>query len=522
MKLSTITISLLLAGSTLFAGELEDLKAQMNLIQEKLEKAEKDRAELWEVSEKVETKAFSNKLSWSADLGFRVDSFSFDNNGMGNNIGTQFVDPVPGDGLTTADKAAAREYAFPQEKKWDPHYSGSLKLDAKAQFTNDTSFNGRMIINWSSQNEQRLCILSPQNIGDELPSASSTKFRAIDLDRAYFDYKFNKDGAVPMIASLGILPTTGGLSLNMMEDKPRKSVFPSIMFESNVQGAILTGDLSKVTGMDKTYLRAIYGKAFTLNDDGYYYQCNRENIQNINVMGLFLETELPLFGVENTFWIGINKNADIKATPFLFGSSTANVLYNTSIVTQKNLGDITNYGFGIEATSMADGKLDAFFHYAISDPDSNGECVNYSTNALTNCASSTIGNVRNPGGYYESIAGGTLLQDNGSALYLGVKYDTKSSWETKLGYEFNMGDESWWSATQGSEDPFNKLATRGTVHEAYVIQPITNNISARFGYLRIQSDYTGTGLHFGTTTGADSLKQDSVQENFYLKVNAFF
>ncbi|QOY55626.1 DUF3373 family protein [Candidatus Sulfurimonas marisnigri] len=515
MKLSTITLSLLLAGSTLFAGELEELKARIDVLEKQAKTAETDRTEIWEVTEKVETKAFSNKLSWSADLGFRMDSFSYDNNGMGANIGKTLAQ-VP-----TAHK---REVAFPQVKEWDPFYSGSLKLAGKANFTNNTSFVGRMIINWSSQGDQRICKLSPQDIGAELPSASSTKFRAIDFDRAYFDLKFNNDGAVPMIASLGILPTTGGMSLNMMENKPRKSVFPSLVFESNVQGAILTANLSKVTGMEKTYLRAIYGKGFTLNDDGFYYQCNRENIQDMDVMGLFLETELKFLGVENTFWVGINNNGDIKATPFLGGDTAEQVSANTKIKNQQSLGDITNYGFGIEARSMVDGNLDAFFHYAISDTDSNGNCVNYTdTNMTANGTCTTgIGGEPNANPYYATVAGGTLIKDNGSAIYLGFQYDTKSSWGTKVGYEFNMGDESWWSATQGSEDPFNKLAIRGTVHEAYIIQPLASNISIRFGYLRMQEDYTGSGWHFGTVDGTDSQDMDALQENFYLKVNAFF
>jgi len=546
MKLSIITISLLLVGSTMFAGELDDLKAQIATMQKKIEAiearkndvqvaeieeavnkrvaeiqktvdaAEADREELWEIAEKTETKAFSNKLSWSADLGFRIDSFSYNNKGMGSNIGKPY-DP-------NASKPKRREMAFPQKKEWDPFYSGTLKLAAKAQLTNNTSFTGRILTNWSSQGDQRICKLSPQDIGKDLPSASSTKFRAIDVDRAYFNYRFNIDGSVPMVFSLGILPTTGGMGLNMMENKPRKSVFPSLIFDSNVQGAILTTNISDIIGMDNTYVRAIYGKGFTLDDGSFYYQCNRLNIQDMDVMGLFLETELKFLGVDNTFWVGINQNSDIKATPFLGGDSAENEGSNSKIKNQQPLGDITNYGLGIEATDMFDGKLDAFIHYAISDPDSNGNCVNYTSQDLskTNPNCTGIGTKPNLNPYFDTIAGGTLLNDKGSSIYLGFKYDTKSSWGTMFGYEFNKGDESWWSATQGSEDPYNKLSIRGTVHEAYIIQPVTSNISARIGYLRMQEDYTGSGWHFGTSDGSDSHNMDALQENFYLKVNAFF
>jgi len=509
-------MSLLLAGSAVYASEIEDLKAQVASMQKTIEAAEVDREELWEVAEKTETQAFTDKLSWSADLDFRVDSFSYKNNGMGNNIGKPYDASAP--------KPERREMAFPQEKKWDPFYSGKLKLGAKANFTNDTSFTGRLLINWSSQGNQRICKLSPQDIGKDLPSASSTKFRAIDVDRAYFDLRFMKDSAIPMVFSLGILPTTGGMGLNMMEDKPRKSVFPSLIFDSNVQGGILTANLSKVTGMENTFLRAIYGRGYTLNDSSFYYQCNRLNIQDMGVMGLFLETELKFLGVNNTFWLGINQNSDIKATPFLGGDSAENSGSNTKIKSQQPIGDVTNYGLGIEARNMFSSHLDGFVHYAISQGSGNGNCVNYTGQDLsvTNPNCTGKGTEANPSPYYDTVAGGTIISDSGSSIYTGVKYDTKSSWGTKLGYEFNMGDGSWWSATQGSEDPYNKLSIRGTVHEAYIIQPLASNISARFGYLRMQEDYTGSGWHFGTSDGSDSQKMDAVQENFYVKVNAYF
>ena len=465
--------------------------------------------ELWEVLDKVETKAFTDKLNWSAEIRGRVDSFSYDNKGIGSNIGKPYDASAP--------KPERREMAFPQKKEWDPAYSvrGYLNMNAKLK---DISFTGRLRFDHSSQGGQRLCILSPQDIGSELPASSTHKSTAFDMDRFYFDLPIFNQSAVPLIVTGGILPTTGGMSSNIIENTPRRSVFPSLIFDSNVYGGIVTAKMTDLIGLDKAYIRFVGGKGYTLNDNMFYYQCNRENIQDMNVLGLFAEFQIPMGSINNIFWMGIIRDGDIKATPFLGGDGAENKGSNTALKYQQDLGSITNYGLGLEIQKMsvAGGKLDLFAHYAISDPDGNGNCVNYTD--VEGDASCNIGSDANPAPYYHSeMARGTLLEDTGSSIYTGFKYEIAYSLKTQIGYEYNQGSDSWWSATQGSEDVFNKLATRGKVSEAYVIQPINRNLYVRLGYMNIQEEYTGSGWHFGTP-----LTKDATQENFYFLFNAYF
>jgi len=176
------------------------------------------------------------------------------------------------------------------------------------------------------------------------------------------------------------------------------------------------------------------------------------------------------------------------------------------------------------------GKLDLFAHYAISNPNGNGNCVNY-TDQLNSgdCNGVGVGSTWTPTGtddtglgnpdpyYHSEMARGTLLEDMGQAVYLGAKYIINYKLKTQFGYEFNKGSASWWSATQGSEDIFNKLATRGNVNEAYIIQPINKNLYVRVGYLNIEEKYTGSGWHFGTP-----LAKNATQEDLYFLFNAYF
>ena len=463
--------------------------------------------EALDILDKIETKVLSNKIEWSVDLRGRVDNFKYKMNGIGDNIGKPYDSSAPIN--------ERREMAFPQTLNYKPHYSVRGYLNMRAKFE-DVSFTGRLRFDRSSQTNQRLCILAPQDIGKDLFSASVNKFTSFEVDKAYFDLPLFKKSKLPLIISGGILPTSGGMSSNIIENRPRGSVFPSLIFDSNVYGGIVTANLSKITGLSNAYARFVTGKAFTLRGESYYYQCNRENIQNMDVAGLFFEFKVPV-AWNNLFWVGINKNSDIKATPFMGRNQVENVGSNTKLKFQKPLGDITNYGAGIEfrKIALAGGKLDLFFHGAVSDPSPNGNCVNYTDVDDPTCS---VGGEANPNPFYHSEMGrGTLLKEKGHSFYTGFRYEIPAKLKTKIGYEFNYGDDYWWSATQGSEDVFNKLATRGDVNEFYLIQPINKHLYFRLGYLSIKEKYSGSGYHFGTP-----LKKDAKQENLYMLFNAYF
>lgn len=464
--------------------------------------------EIWDVLDKVETHAMSDSLQLNFELRTRMDNFRYNNNGIGTRLSIQNANAVghPED----------REFAFPQEKVWSPQYSVRGFLHMKAKASDTLKFTGRLRIDHNSQGNQRICILSPQKVGAELPASSSVVPTSVDIDRAYFDWSV----ASYMTLSAGVLPTTAGLSSNIIENTPRRSVFPSMIFDSNVYGGIATFAVPEFLGLKNTYVRAIAGKAYTLNTNSFFYQCNRETIQDMDVAGLFAETSLPI-GVENIVWAGLNDNMNIKAIPFLGGSGAEDKDSNTKPKTAKPLGDIINAGAGIQVKgiSLFGGKLDVFAHGAISNPNANGNCVNYTDHNVSGGCKDNIGAEAQDSGnaYYTSeMARGTLLTNVGYSVYTGIRYEVAEI-KTKIGYEFNKGSAYWWSATQGSEDVFNKLATRGNVNEVYVVQPLTKGLFARVGYLRIQEQYTGSGWHFGTP-----LAKDATQQNIYLLLNAYF
>ncbi len=63
----------------------------------------------------------------------------------------------------------------------------------------------------------------------------------------------------------------------------------------------------------------------------------------------------------------------------------------------------------------------------------------------------------------------------------------------KFGIEYNYGSKYWTDTNQGSEDPLNKLNTRGYAWDFYYIQPINKILSARLGYTWLRQEHPDLG-----------------------------
>ncbi len=492
-KIVAVSLSLILANS-LYAFSNDELVKKIEILEKRIKILEEDNnirdeeiEEIGAILDVVETKSLSDKIKFSPEFRIRVDNFKYKMNNIITDIEQNGGDEVDRD-----------QGGF--DKDWKPHYSTRFRLNMQTDITDNTKFTGRVVISRSSQNNERICVLSRG-----VTAASSNTFTSFDIDKAYFDYSFNKVTKIPLIFSAGILPTTGGLSSNLIEGTPRKSVFPSLIFDMASYGAILTADLSEILAKD-TWIRAVGGKSYTLDSDQYYYQCNRETFQNGDIIGAFLETRILALG-DNTLYIGGNKLSNIKATPYLGSSSVS-----TDIKQAKPIGDITNYAAGFEIRRVADTGLDIFVHAAISDPNPNGNTLNF-TSVDNIGKSDAIDSAYTNASY----ARGAMINDTGNSIYTGFRYTLPFLNRAQFGAEYNKGSKYWWSGTQGSEDVFNKLAIRGDAMEIYWNQPWNRYVSSRIGYLKVQEDYTGSGWHFG-----EPANKDGAQENLYFMLNAYF
>ncbi len=371
-------------------------------------------------------------------------------------------------------------------KNFDLASSIRLRLNMSAQLNKNTQFHGRMIFMHSSQSNQRVCILSRD-------IKMSKSLSAFDVDKAYFDY--SPDNSFTF--SFGLLPTSGGTPMNYANNTKRKSMFPALVFDMNTYGIIGTQKFHETT-----FLRAILAKAYSLRTNFYPYQCNRENIDNANVFGLYLDSKFDFFG-KALLSFGVNMLHNFKARPYL----GADIDTSESQV----LGDIITYGIGIDIENFATTQTTIFLHGASSHPHPNGVIEDYQ---IVNSQDGTTedGSI----GFSEAeYAKGAMLSESGFSIYLGAKYDLKK--DINFGIEYNYGTKYWFSATQGAEDMYNKLATRGHVGELYSSWQFTQKIYTKLGYLYTKENYTGSGWHFG-----EPAKKDATQEVVYLSIVAKF
>ncbi|MFP3982257.1 MAG: DUF3373 family protein [Desulfurivibrionaceae bacterium] len=112
---------------------------------------------------------------------------------------------------------------------------------------------------------------------------------------------------------------------------------------------------------------------------------------------------------------------------------------------------------------------------------------------------------------------------DGYSVYAGARYDLDDL-GLKLGLEYNFGSEDWISFTPGHDDLYQaKLATRGSVYEAYMIYDIPagwkiseySKAFMRLGYQHYDYDYTGSGFWLGEPQDIDDLADDPLAAQMY-------
>jgi len=452
----------------------DTLDERLFLLQERIVELEKSQSnmstdfnEIVPVVDSVERKSFTDIIDLRPEVMLRFDKMKY-------RVGAF---------ETAYDPANQRDTREDFTKNFSLASSVRFRLNMRANVLDDVSFNGRLVLQHSTQSNERLCILS-----DEIKSSGS--ITGIDFDRAYFDYRMDGIESFPFIFSFGVLPTSGGTPMQYAQKRARQSVFPALVFDMDSYGVILTSDLSHLFG-HRSFLRAIVAQAYTMDPNIYPYQCNRETIDNADIYGLYFDTYLT---DKTLFSIGVNVLDNLKAHPYLGPDLTAN--------NAQNLGTMLTFGMGVDAERIADSGVTMFVHTALSNPHGNGNIDDYGPGTEGNFTDSTY-------------ATGPMLSSNGYSLYTGLLYDITDSWT--LGAEYNYGSKYWFAATQGAEDMFNKLATRGQVGEGYAIWSFNRYMFAKVGYMYTKEAYTGSGWHFG-----EPIKKDGRQQVGYLQLNASF
>lgn len=209
LTLPILTLSLLAhADATL------SIEQRLQELSTKVEQNSQELQEVLPIIEAVEKKSIVDRLDLSPELELRVDKLDYK---LGKIEGEET--PI----LTPTHPMYSEQRRDEFSKNFEPAGSVNFKLNMRADLAHDLKFYGRMVINRSSQSNERLCILSR----DIKTSSSET---GMDVDRAYFDYSLLSHGTQKTILSFGILPTSGGTPSHFSHATQRKSMFPSLVF----------------------------------------------------------------------------------------------------------------------------------------------------------------------------------------------------------------------------------------------------------------------------------------------------
>ena len=473
-KLLLLLSPLLLIASNSTEMRVQALEKELKSLKQEIKYHQDDLDERIPIIESVEKKSILDKINFSPEVLLRFDKMDY-TIGKIENEHTVIEPPHPLAGEQRRD-----EYS----KNFDVAAAIRFRLNMDADLGEAVKFRGRMVFANSTQSNQRLCILSR-----DIKSAESSS--AFDIDRAYIDYTPNKASNNPLTFSFGLLPTTGGTPMQYAQNTSRKSVFPALVFDMNTYGLIGTQKFG-----ENTYIRAILAKAYTMRASFYPYQCNRENIDNADVIGLYADTKFKFLG-KSLLSFGVNMLHDLKAHPYLGPDVTSSNAHT--------LGNMLTFGLGLDIEKFLKSDATLFIHTALSNPHGNGEIDDYKIDPAHPELGFTTA----------EYATGPMLTSNGYSVYIGTKYKLFTSLE--IGAEYNYGSKYWFSATQGAEDMYNKLATRGQVIEAYGIWKFHKHLSTKLGFMQSDEEYTGSGWHFG-----EPAKKDATQTVAYLSFKAKF
>lgn len=447
---------------------------------EEYDKLAGDVNSIYDTLDAVETKALQDRINWGAELRTRVDNYKLSELSAADAI----LRPAPTGGLAMVMPDGDEEYD-------DNNWTNRLRLNMDARINPTLSFHGRMTVykNWGDSDITSTALYNDMNRAHR-PGTSGVK-----LDRAYIDWV--PDFILPVAVTIGRHPSTEGPPVEYRENRQRQATYPSLLFDAENDGIVVTLGLERYTGLKNAGWRLAYGKGYHSDDDdsSSFSFFDDGNTGDADMYASFLESEIP--GLQNS--LVVLSYAHMTDLPSSFMGIDGPI----------SLGDMDLYGVHLQAGNLLDSNFDLFLSWAGNRTDANGNFLDYSSFFGMPTGSFTMGLLSPDGGDDRS----------GSSIFAGLRYTLTCPTlkNPKLGFEYNHGSKYWMSMTMASTEMFNKLATRGDAYELYYIQPVNENLFFRLGYTFVEYDYTGSGSHLGQPQ-----ETDAELSNYYLLMDCRF
>jgi hypothetical protein len=382
--------------------------------------------------------------------------------------------------------------------KNDSLYTNRFGLNLKAKATEDVTVTARLLMykiagaqdDRALQSGNTAYSLDRAGVFDgtlgHVPSSS-----ALLVDRAYATW--NNIGGQPIWFSIGRRPSTGGAPGHLRQDLPAPGVsgVPAILVDYAFDGVSL-GWAPEIDALPGASAKFCYGRGY---QDAIENADAGNGLDNTDMIGVdIVGYETDRFRAQFQY----NRGMDIFDAPIMLSGP-----FPLSPAT--NIGDIDweSLDFMGMAKNIGPGNLNWFVSAGFSQTHPNGNTLTF--------AGLDSG--------YGLLFSGVPEDKNGSAIYLGARYDLANS-GTKIGFEYNHGSENWITFTPAADDMWTaKLGVRGDVYETYLIKelnlkPISSYSAKAFfkiGYQYYSFDYTGSNSWLGAPIEIDALNSFTPQ-----------
>lgn len=396
-------------------------------------------------------------------------------------------------GLTMAGMA-------PSPEKYDADndfmFTNRLRLEMKGKVNNKLSFGGRLAMNkvYGDSSSIKFNTGSFNDIYLDGNTTSIPHGDSLHVERIFFHYKTGTD-SVPINVSFGRRPATDGAPLEFRNHSMVGGSPMATIINWQFDGASLSFGLEDVTHIPGAAFKLCYGVGFESDWGNSYSLTSGKHIEDATFggfiatlydddltsvevnyahawditdgfTGLMLMPFIPFEEDDGTYSFTKNKGGFISRM-----EATENIgnFDMATVVVRSNLSEI-----------LADIDVFLSLSWSHTDPDDISKNPFYGLMGMGLLSSN-----------------GEIKSQDGYSVYAGAI--CPMPFKGRLGLEYNQGSKYWFNMT-GAEDSLigSKLAARGSVVEAYYIQPVVKkNFFLTLGSVFYDYEYSGSGNPLG-------------------------
>ena len=432
---------------------------------------EEDIEDLNDRIDALELKTAKNKVSFFGDFRVKYDYLKYEY--------PEYYQYMGGDPMDPASYAQMPASELSNDEAW----SARLRLKIDARPTRELHFTGRLNMH-TAYGGSRVPIFNgfPNTVAFGANSTSYPSDNTLRVERAAFTYDPDE---MPLFFTFGRQASTNGPPRELREDRVRQGTPGALMIDAEIDGVMLGIHLDELGLPEGSNWRFCYGTGF---ESGFGSGGNVAQAM-VNTPG----GPMAISGLNDTKVAGFCFETNIPAIPgkTLFSGGYFRLIDLTDIATgyTRNFPDGTNSDPQLVTSTRNLGDMDLY-----------GACFQHEHKGFSWFGSVAFNKSHPDVGAASMYGFGSLLgnpseSESGMAYYVGSQIPI-SAINAKVGIEYNHGDATWFSFTHAADDySMSKLATRGSVIEAYYIQQIEKKFNFRAGIQIYTYDYAFSGWH---------------------------